>query len=89
MCNDSEIVSASQEAFQQSIQERMRQPVCLALVEILEEEMTAFIGDQSYECSEKRKDQRSGHSTHQQSDEEMSATCHRYVKHASTELTSC
>lgn len=34
----------SQEDFTQLVQERLRQAVCLALIDILEEEMIAFIG---------------------------------------------
>jgi putative transposase len=62
-CNDSEIGSASQEAFQQFVQERIRQAVRLALIEILKEEVTAFVGAKPYERSEKRKDHRNGHYT--------------------------
>ncbi len=61
--NDSEMVSASQEMFQQFVQERLRQAVRVALISILEEEVTAFIGAAPYERSEGRRDRRNGHYT--------------------------
>lgn len=62
-CNDSEIVSRSQDAFQQVVRERMRQAVRLALIELLEEEVTALVGAKPYERCEKRTDHRNGHYT--------------------------
>jgi len=59
--NNSELVKASQEVFQQYVQESMREAVRLALISVLEEEVTAFIGAAPYERSEERRDQRNGH----------------------------
>jgi putative transposase len=61
--NNSEMLSTSQEVFQQFVQERLRQAVRLALISILEEEVTAFIGAEPYERSEQRRDRRNGHYT--------------------------
>jgi transposase-like protein len=61
--NDSEMLSVSQEVFQQFVQERLRQAVRVALISVLEEEVTAFIGAKPYERSEQRRDQRNGHYT--------------------------
>lgn len=47
--NESEVLSGSQEVFQQFVQERLRQAVRVALISILEEEVTAFIGAAPYE----------------------------------------
>jgi transposase-like protein len=59
--NDNEIVKASQEVFQQFVQERLREAVRTALISILEEEVTAFIGAAPYERSQRRRDQRNGY----------------------------
>jgi putative transposase len=59
--DDSETVIGSQEAFEQMLQERLRQAVRLALISVLEEEVTAFIGALPYERNEQRRDQRNGH----------------------------
>jgi putative transposase len=61
--NHSEDELASQEAFEQMVRERLRQAVRIALMSVLEEEVTAFIGAKPYERSEKRRDQRNGHYT--------------------------
>ena len=49
--NTIEDVMRSQEAFEQMVKERMRQAVRVALISVLEEEVTAFIGAQPYEPS--------------------------------------
>src|SRR5437588_10856573 len=54
--NTSEDVVRSQEAFEEMVQERLRQAVHIALISVLEEEVTAFIGARPYE----RRDQRNG-----------------------------
>jgi len=58
-----EALTASQEAFEQLVKERLRQAVRVALISVLEEEVTAFIGAQPYERNEQRRDQRNGHYT--------------------------
>src|SRR5947209_17273573 len=58
-----EALGGSQEAFEQLVKERLRQAVRVALISVLEEEVTAFIGAQPYERSEQRRDQRNGHYT--------------------------
>lgn len=45
------------------VRERLRQAVRIALVSVLEEEVTAFIGTAHYERSTQRRDQRNGHYT--------------------------
>jgi hypothetical protein len=42
--NDTEIIKTSQATFQHFVQERLREAVRTALIHILEEEVTAFIG---------------------------------------------
>src|SRR6266550_6445278 len=59
--NEAEI--GSQEAFEQMVTERLRYAVRVALISVLEEEVTAFIGAQPYERSQQRRDQRNGHYT--------------------------
>lgn len=59
--NNSEDVFGSQEAFERMVQERMRYAVRVALISILEEEVTAFIGARPYERNTQRQDQRNGH----------------------------
>jgi putative transposase len=61
--NNIEALTGSQEAFEQLVKERLRQAVRVALISVLEEEVTAFIGAQPYERSEQRRDQRNGHYT--------------------------
>ena len=61
--NHTEDVLRSQDAFAQLVQERMRQAIRSALISVLEEEVTAFIGARPYERSEERRDQRNGHYT--------------------------
>jgi putative transposase len=61
--NHIEDVLGSQEAFEQMVKERLRQAVRVALISVLEEEVTAFIGAKPYERSEHRRDQRNGHYT--------------------------
>ncbi len=57
----SEDEQGSQETFAQLVRARLREAVRIALVSILEEEVTAFIGAEPYERSEARRDQRNGH----------------------------
>src|SRR6266699_3178428 len=59
--NDSETVEGSQEAFEKMLHERLRQAVRVALISVLEEEVTAFIGALPYERTQQRRDQRNGH----------------------------
>ncbi len=61
--NHSEDVFRSQEGFEQMVKERLRQAVRIALISVLEEEVTAFIGAKPYERREERRDQRNGHYT--------------------------
>jgi putative transposase len=53
----------SQEAFEQLVKERLRYAVRVALINVLEEEVTTFIGAAPYERNEQRRDQRNGHYT--------------------------
>jgi transposase-like protein len=59
--NDTEIIKTSQETFQQFVRERLREAVRTALMSILEEEVTAFIGVAPYERGEERRDHRNGY----------------------------
>jgi putative transposase len=59
--NEAEI--GSQEAFEEMVTERLRSAVRVALISVLEEEVTAFIGAQPYERTQQRRDQRNGHYT--------------------------
>ncbi len=61
--NDNEIIEASQETFAQYVHERLQQAVRLALISVMEEEVTAFIGAKRYERNGQRRDQRNGHYT--------------------------
>jgi putative transposase len=61
--NTIEDVVRSQEAFEQLVKERLRQAVRIALISVLEEEVTGFIGAKPYERNEQRSDQRNGHYT--------------------------
>lgn len=61
--NTSEDVLGSQEAFEVMVKERLRYAVRMALISVLEEEVTAFIGAKPYERSAERRDQRNGHYT--------------------------
>ncbi len=61
--NDIEMGNGSQESFEKMLQERLRQAVRVALISVLEEEVTAFIGALPYERNEQRRDQRNGHYT--------------------------
>lgn len=61
--HDSEDVLVSQEAFEQMLKERLRQAVRIALISVLEEEVTAFIGAKPYERNEERRDHHNGHYT--------------------------
>src|SRR5436309_1854542 len=61
--NTIEDVVRSQEAFERLVNERLRQAVRIALMSVLEEEVTAFIGARPYERNEQRRDQRNGHYT--------------------------
>ncbi len=58
-----EALTGSQEVFEQMLQDRLRQAVRVALITVLEEEVTAFIGALPYERNEQRRDQRNGHYT--------------------------
>jgi putative transposase len=58
-----EALTGSQEAFEQMLQDRLWQAVRVALITVLEEEVTAFIGALPYERNEQRRDQRNGHYT--------------------------
>ena len=59
--NDSELMKGSQESFEKMLQERLRQAVRVALISVLEEEVSAFIGALPYERNQQRRDQRNGH----------------------------
>jgi len=61
--NHSEDLLTSQAIFEQMVRERLRYAVRAALISVLEEEVTAFIGAKPYERSAQRRDQRNGHST--------------------------
>ncbi len=50
--NDIEMGNGSQESFEQMLHERLRQAVRVALISVLEEEVTAFIGALPYERNE-------------------------------------
>ena len=58
--NHSEDELRSQETFAQLVQERMRQAIRLALISVLEEEVTAIIGAKPYERTDHRRDHRNG-----------------------------
>jgi putative transposase len=58
--NHIEDVLASQEGFEQMVKERLRHAVRVALISVLEEEVTAFIGAEPYERKPERTDQRNG-----------------------------
>jgi putative transposase len=53
----------SQEAFEQMVKDRLRYAVRVALISVLEEEVTAYIGAQPYERTQQRRDQRNGQYT--------------------------
>lgn len=59
--NSIEDVLGSQEGFEQMVKERLRHAVRAALMTILEEEVTAFIGAKPYERNEERRDHRNGY----------------------------
>jgi putative transposase len=59
--NNIEALLGSQEAFEQLVQQRLRQAVRIALISVLEEEVSAFIGALPYERTKPRRDQRNGH----------------------------
>ncbi len=59
----SEAGMGSQETFEQMVKDRLRYAVRVALISVLEEEVTAFIGAQPYERNQERRDQRNGHYT--------------------------
>ena len=58
--NDSETAIGSQEAFEKMLHERLQQAVRVALISVLEEEVTAFIGASPYERTQQRRDQLKG-----------------------------
>src|SRR3989440_2853611 len=53
----------SQETFEQLVKDRLRYAVRVALISVLEEEVTAVIGAQPYERTQERRDLRNGHYT--------------------------
>jgi putative transposase len=53
----------SQETFEHMVKERLQYAVRVALISVLEEEVTAMIGAQPYERTQQRRDQRNGHYT--------------------------
>jgi len=57
--------TGSQEDFEQMVKDRLRYTVRVALISVLEEEITACIGAQPYERTQERRDQRNGHYTRQ------------------------
>jgi putative transposase len=57
--------TGSQEAFEQMVKDRLRYAVRVALISVLEEEITACIGARPYERTQERRDQRNGHYTRQ------------------------
>lgn len=59
--NNIEALVGSQETFEQLVQQRLRQAVRVALISVLEEEVSAFIGALPYERHQQRRDQRNGH----------------------------
>lgn len=59
--NDSEPLRGSQEVFEHMVRERLRQAVRVALIDILEEEVSAIIGARPYERNQERRDYRNGH----------------------------
>jgi len=61
--NNIEALVGSQEAFEQLVQQRLRQAVRVALISVLEEEVSAVIGALPSERNQQRRDQRNGHYT--------------------------
>lgn len=61
----SEAETGSQEIFEQLVKDRLRYAVRVALISVLEEEVTTFLGAQPYERTKPRRDQRNGHYTRQ------------------------
>jgi len=59
--NSIEDVLGSQAVFEQLVKERLRQAVRAALITILEEEVTAFIGAKPYERRQERRDHRNAY----------------------------
>ncbi|GHO56072.1 IS256 family transposase [Ktedonobacter robiniae] len=59
--HSSEDIITRQEAFEQLVKERLQYAVRIAFINVLEEEVTAFIGAKPYERSQHRRDQRNGH----------------------------
>jgi transposase-like protein len=72
--NTIEDVVRSQEAFEQMVKEQLRQAVRVALMSVLEEEVTAFIGARPYERNEQRRAQRNGHYTRNAGNERGAAS---------------
>jgi putative transposase len=58
-----EAAMGSQEAFEQMVKDRLRYAVRVALISVLEEEVTVYIGAQPYERTQQRRDQRNGQYT--------------------------
>lgn len=61
--HDTQARQESQVPFEVMVKERLREAVRAALITILEEEVTAFIGAKPYERTQTRRDQRNGHYT--------------------------
>jgi putative transposase len=61
--NHIEDVLGSQEAFEQMVKERLQYAVRIALISVMEEEVSTFIGARPYERNKQRRDQRNGHYT--------------------------
>ena len=58
---DIEAGTGSQASFAEMVKDKLRQAVRVALISVLEEEVTAIIGAAPYERSQGRRDQRKGH----------------------------
>jgi transposase-like protein len=58
-----EVGMGSQETFEQMVKDRLRYAVRVALISVLEEEVTACIGAQPNARTQERRDQRNGHYT--------------------------
>jgi len=58
---DSEALTGSQASFEQLVKEQLRQAVRVALISVLEEEVTALIGAEPYERTQLRRAHRHGH----------------------------
>ena len=61
--HDTQEETESQVSFEALVKERLQYAVRLALMSVLEEEVTAVIGAKPYERNEERRDHRNGHYT--------------------------